>query len=51
MKTAEYRGCEITDRSIVGGKNISKDGEFVDWVLGGYAEARVLVDTIEDDEE
>lgn len=46
-----YRGYEITPRSIVGGVNISKDGEFVDWVLGGHAEARALVDALEQDRE
>lgn len=42
----EYRGYEITQGSIVGGQNISKDGEFVDRVLGGVAEARFAIDQI-----
>jgi hypothetical protein len=41
-----YRGYEITPRSIVGGQNISKDGEFVDFVNGGVAEAKYAVDQI-----
>lgn len=41
-----YRGYEIEPRSIVGGQNISKDGEFVDWVLGGIPEARAAIDNL-----
>lgn len=41
-----YRGYEITNRSVAGGKNISKDDKFVDFVIGGYTEARHLVDEI-----
>lgn len=41
-----YRGYEIDARSVVGGHNVSKDGEFVDWTLGSEADARALVDDL-----
>lgn len=41
-----YRGYEISKDSIVGGLLISKDGEFVDRVLGDIHLARSTVDDI-----
>jgi hypothetical protein len=46
-----YLGYEITRRSIVGGKNISKDGEFVDFVYGDAEDARNLVDALLEEQE
>jgi len=39
-----YRGYEIDTRSVVGGTNISKDGEFVDWVNCDLSDAKLVVD-------
>jgi hypothetical protein len=41
-----YRGYELTPGSAVGGVNISKDGEYVDHVVGDYDDARAAVDRI-----
>ena len=51
MAETQYRGYGLTPRSIVGGVNIDKDGEFVDFVFGGYTEARYAVDQIIEDGE
>jgi hypothetical protein len=50
VNTVQYRGYELDRRSIMGGVNISRDGEYVDHVLGGMAEARAAVDQMVDDD-